>query len=220
MTAGGYLTWDDPTGMGVYVDGRLEVYDTPFFSAYMDNLSNFEGWKKDADARGIQSVMVFHRWANRHGLIRMLLSTSEWRLVYHDETAVIFVRAAGRGDLVAAARTAFTASWQQKTEQALGGPRQTFPWQWSIDRYTGQLAYARVLETLGEREGALKWFEAAIATGLAPEYEVDTRQRVAQYLASAGQFAQARLHLQRAAAVDPSNATTRNMLGKLDAISH
>jgi hypothetical protein len=31
MTTGGYLTWDDPSGKGVYIDGRLEVYDTPFF---------------------------------------------------------------------------------------------------------------------------------------------------------------------------------------------
>ena len=43
-----HLTWDDPTGNGVYIDGRLEVYDTPFFAQYMQNLGNMAGWERDA----------------------------------------------------------------------------------------------------------------------------------------------------------------------------
>ena len=41
MNSGGYLTWDDPSGKGVYFDGRLEVYDTPFFTAYVNHFSDF-----------------------------------------------------------------------------------------------------------------------------------------------------------------------------------
>ena len=220
MTAGGYLTWDEPTGKGVYVDGRLEVYDTPFFSAYLGNLANIQAWKKDADARGIQSVMVFHRWGNRHGFIRALSSLPEWRLVYYDEVAAIFVRVAGNADVIAAAREAFTNTWRARTEQKLGGPWRARSWQWGIDRYTAQLAYARVLETIGDAAGALTWFEKAIAMGLPPDFDVETRLRAAQYLASSGQYAQARVHLEKAAEVDPSNPTTRSMLGKLDELSH
>jgi len=220
MTAGGYLTWDDPTGMGVYVDGRLEVYDTPFFGSYLSNMSKPDAWKKDADARGIQSAMVFHRWGNRHGFIRMLMSTPDWRLVYYDETVATFVRTGGANDdRIEAARTAFSATWRDRTEKAMSGPRPTFPWQWSIGRYTGQLAYARVLETVGDQNGALKWFQQAIELGLPRDYNVDARQRAAQYLASAGQYAQARMQLEKAAEADPSNEATRNMLARLDAIS-
>jgi hypothetical protein len=218
MTAGGYLTWADPTGKGVYVDGRLEVYDTPFFGAYLQSLSNLQLWKRDADARGIQSVMVFHRWSNRQPFVRALMQTQEWKLVYHDETVVILVRAAGNAEKIALARDAFATTWQKRTADSLGAPS-TAPWQWPIDRYTGQIAYARLLETIGEPAEALRWFEKAIAGGLPKDYEVETRNRVAQYYAQARQFSQARMHLERSAAVDPDNTDTREMLARLNAIA-
>jgi tetratricopeptide (TPR) repeat protein len=218
MTAGGYLTWDDPTGKGVYVDGRLEVYDTAFFGAYLQSLSNLQLWRRDADARGIQSVMVFHRWSNRQPFVRALIQTQEWKLVYHDETVVILVRAAGNAEKIALARDAFATTWRKRTADALGAPS-TASWQWPIDRYTGQIAYARLLESIGEPAEALTWFEKAIAGGLPKDYEVETRNRVAQYYAQARQFSQARLHLERSAAVDPDNADTREMLARLDAIA-
>ncbi|MFN2425559.1 MAG: tetratricopeptide repeat protein [Candidatus Binatia bacterium] len=168
---------------------------------------------------GIQSVMVFHRWGNRHGFLRALSSLPEWRLVYFDETVTIHVRASEHAEVVAAAREAFTKTWRAKTEQVLSGPRSTYPWQWGIDRYTAILAYSRILETLGEPQGVLPWLEKAIAGGLPPNHEVETRQRAAQYLATSGQYAQARVHLEKAAAVDPSSESTRSMLGKLDALS-
>jgi hypothetical protein len=216
MTSGGYLTWTDPTGKGVYVDGRLEVYDTAFFGAYLQGMSNMQMWKKDADARGIQSVMVFHRWGNRHPFIRGLMATPEWQLVYHDETVVTFVRAGENAAKIAAAREAFSSKWKQQTMEAMSGPTATWPWQWSIDRYTGQIAYARLLETLGENAEALVWFEKAIATGLSGEYEVETRIRCAQHYARARQYAQARMHLERAAAADPSHEAVRDMLKQLN----
>lgn len=220
MTAGGYLTWDDPTGKGVYVDGRLEVYDTPFFSAYLSNMANIDAWTKDADARGIQSVMLFHRWGNRQSLLRALTSTRHWMLVYYDDTVATLVRADANEDVVAAARTAFSSTWRPRTEATLSGPEMTYSWQWSIARYTGQLAYARLLETIGDRRSALEWFEKAIATGMPVDFEVDARHSAAQLLAASGQLAQARMHLVRANELDPSNESTRAMLTKLDAIAH
>ncbi|MFN2375195.1 MAG: hypothetical protein ABR538_01575 [Candidatus Binatia bacterium] len=218
MTAGGYLTWDDPTGKGVYVDGRLEVYDTPFFSAYLSNLSNIAAWKKDADARGIQSVMVFHRWGNRHGFLRALLSQPDWHLVYFDETVATVVRATGREEVVAKARQAFSGGWRARNEAIIGSPRLAMPWQWNVDSYTGQLAYARLLETLGERKSVLPWLEKAISTGLPTNIGVEVRMQAANYLASSAQHAQARVHLEKAVEADPSSAEARSMLRKLDEI--
>lgn len=219
MTAGGYLTWDEPTGQGVYVDGRLEVYDTPFFAAYLGNLSNIPAWTRDADARGIQSVMVFHRWGNRHGFLRALISTRQWMLVYFDETAAILVRAQGNAEVIAKAREAFTTTWRPRTEALLKSDGAGYWWQWPIDRYTGQLAYSELLSTFGEPAGSLVWTEQAIATGLPPATEVATRKTAAQFLASGGRFAEARLHLVRAAELDPTDANTTAMLGRLDELS-
>ncbi len=220
MTAGGYLTWDDPTGKGVYVDGRLEVYDTAFFGEYLSNMANIDAWTKDADARGIQSVMLFHRWGNRQSLLRALTSTRKWMLVYFDDTVATLARAESNEDIITAARTAFSSTWRPKTEAALSGPEMTYSWQWSIARYTGQLAYARLLETIGDRKGALTWFEKAIETGMPVEFEVDAHQKAAQYLAAGGDLAQARMHLVKANQLDPSDESTRAMLTKLDALPH
>jgi tetratricopeptide (TPR) repeat protein len=219
MTAGGYQTWDDPSGMGVYVDGRLEVYDTPFFAAYMSHLGNVAIWRKEADARGIQSVMIFHRWANRHGFIRQLVASSDWRLVYYDETVVIFVRAAGNEDTIAAARKSFDETWLPQIEKELTSPVQNYPWQWSIGRYTGQLAFARVLETIGQLPHAVEWLAKALETGLYPSFEIQTRQQLANYLAEQDRYAEARMHLEKAHALDPSDELTNNMLTKLDEIT-
>jgi hypothetical protein len=219
LTAGGYLTWDDPSGKGVYVDGRLEVYDTPFFSAYMKNLTEFPAWKADADARGIQSVTLFHRWENRHPLIRALGASGEWTNVYYDETVVIFVRNAGHADLIDAARRAFLATWRARNDAALTAAPQTFGWQWSIDRTVGQVGYGTALQVLGDNNGALKWYELAMSSGLSPNDEVDARQRAAQCLVASGELARARVHLVRALELDPANEATRAMLRRLDELS-
>lgn len=219
MTAGGYLTWDEPTGKGVYVDGRLEVYDTPFFGAYLSSLSDLQAWRRDADARGIQSVMIFHRWGNRHPFLRALGSLPEWRIVYYDETVATFVRASEHPDVAAAAREAFSPAWHQKTREKLERPWQAASWQWNIDRYTAAIAYGRLLDTMGDRQGAQWAFEKALEIGLPPTYEVETRQRVAQYLAAAGRFAEARLQVEQAAEVAPDDEQTRAMLTKLDGLS-
>ena len=219
MTAGGYLTWDDPTGGGVYVDGRLEVYDTPFFAAYLQGLGNFAQWSRDADARGIQGVMVFHRWGNRHGFLRALVASGRWSLVYFDETVAIAVRSEGNEARIEAARTAFREQWQQRTVDSLSGPRASFAWQWGIGRYTAQLAYAALLETLGMGQEALRWLEAGIATGLPRDLEVDAHQRAAGQLATLGRWSEARVHLQRALALVPGDPDTTAMLQRLEELS-
>ena len=219
LAAGGYLTWDDPSGKGVYVDGRLEVYDTRFFSTYTKNLTDFPAWKVDADARGIQSVMLFHRWDNRYPLIRALGASPEWTNVYCDEVVVIFVRNAGHADLIDAARNAFTTTWRARNDAALTAAPQAFGWQWNLDRSVGQVSYGNALQVLGDTKEALKWFELALSGELSPMDEVDARQRAAQCLALSGEFAGARAHLARALELDPASDVTREMLRRLDELS-
>ncbi len=218
MTTGGYLTWDDPSGKGVYLDGRLEVYDTPFFSAYLKNAGDFAAWKRDADARGIQSATIYYGWGIDYDLIRAWDASGEWMLVYYDETVVIYVRAAGHGDVITAARDAFAKTWRERNDEALLAPLQSYGWQWSIDRTNGLIAYATLLEVFGDFEEAAKWFERAIKIGLPPKNEISARQQAAQCLVPSEQFARARAHLERALEIDPDSEATRGMLRTLDEI--
>src|SRR6185503_9310328 len=62
VASGGYLAWDDPFGDGVFIDGRLEVYDAPFFSAYLTSTYDQAAFDALAERYGIQTAIVFHRW--------------------------------------------------------------------------------------------------------------------------------------------------------------
>jgi hypothetical protein len=219
MQGGNYLAWDDPSGKGVYFDGRLEVYGTPFFTAYLNNFNDLEAWKREVDARGIQSVMLYHRWVWCHKFLHAVSATREWVLVYYDETVVIFVRAAGHADLIDAAIEAFRKTWLARNDAALTGLQPTSRWRWGISRAIGQTAYARLLQTLGETREALLWFQVAITGGLPPKTEVESRQHAAECLASLEEFPEARVHLARALELDPSNEATRSMIRWLDQMS-
>ncbi len=221
MTAGGYLAWDDPSGKGVYIDGRLEVYDTDFFSAYMQSLNDGRLWLQEADRRGINSAILFHRWGNRQSLIRFLVGSRQWGLVYYDEVAAVFVRVSAAGDpLVSKARTAFMSEWRPRTDALLDGPCATWSWQWPVERYTAMVAYARLIEVLGDRDLALTLFEKALLLPLPFDYELETLMRAARYRAARGDLAQARMHLERARSLDPHNSDLLSMIAELDTMSH
>jgi hypothetical protein len=79
LAAGGYLAWDDPVGDGVFVDGRLEVYDTAFFSDYVGAMYDHVLWDAAALRYDVQTVFLFHHgrtadnscsvsWPRRRGL--------------------------------------------------------------------------------------------------------------------------------------------------------
>jgi Tfp pilus assembly protein PilF len=132
---------------------------------------------------------------------------------------VIFVRTAGRPDLIDAARNAFHDDVARAHRGGLDGAAANFGWQWSLDRSIGQVSYGSALQVLGETQEALKWFELALSGGLSPLDEVDARQRAAQCLALSGELAGARVHLTRALALDPANDVTREMLRRLDGLA-
>ncbi|HYC54006.1 MAG TPA: tetratricopeptide repeat protein [Candidatus Binatia bacterium] len=215
LTAGGYLAWDDPSGKGVYVDGRLEVYDTPFLQHYFNTLNNGRTFLADADARKIQSVFLFHRWGNRQALIRFLLGVPAWRLVYYDEVGAIFVRHAGNEDVVARARQNFVDEWRPRTDSIVLGDSPTAWWQWPVQHYTALIAYARLREAMGDPASAVPYFEKALTMSLPVEYEVEVLQHLAQYRAGRGDRAQARSLLQRAREADPDNQSVQAMLSQL-----
>src|SRR5207249_7973846 len=72
LTTGGYLAYARPVPGGVYIDGRLEVYDVDFYADYMATLDNPSRWQAEADRRGIQTVVFFHWWPHHAPLGRFL----------------------------------------------------------------------------------------------------------------------------------------------------
>ncbi len=214
LTAGGYLTWDAPVPGGVFIDGRLEVYDTEFFSEYLSALSNPQAWRAQADRYGIHTALLFHRWSNRHPLIRALASDPGWSLVYHDDVAVILVRTRGNAAAIERARE-LAPAWHERTMARLATP--TSRWRFPVDRVSSLVSYGALLTLIGAHEEAARVYEQALAFDLRPEDEILVRTRLGMYLAQRGQRAGARVHLERAAKLDPANRRLQQFLAELGA---
>jgi hypothetical protein len=158
---------------------------------------------------------LFHRWGNRHFLIRTLVRDPRWALVYHDEVAVVFVRAANNARVVATAREAFP-SWYEKTQAMLSAP--VASWQVPVERTTALQSYAALLFTIGEAEAGVREYERLLALDVPGDVEGLVRFRIGYYLASKGDLNAARLHLVRAAALRPDDRRVRELIERIDAV--
>jgi hypothetical protein len=151
---GGYLSWAEPIPGGVYIDGRLEVYDTEFFGKYLSALENPSAWQAEMDRRGIQTVLQFHWWGNSRNLIQYLVNDSRWALVYYDETSVLLVRRDGNEQLISRAQTAFSAE-REKIEQTLLEPVKS--WQWPMGQVYAIRVYGDLLDLIGKSNDAVRF---------------------------------------------------------------
>lgn len=159
LHAGGYLAWARPNGDRVFIDGRLEVYDD-FYADYSTALVDSARWSRQAERFAFQTVVLFHRWSNRHPLIGWLARNPEWALVYFDETAVVFVRARGHDAEIARARAAFGDRYQETLARL---ERPTARWIYPVGRVTSWRALGALFQTLGEPARAADCYRAALA---------------------------------------------------------
>ncbi len=149
---GGYLTWAEPIPGGVYMDGRLEVYDADFFSQYMREMADPNAWQAEMDRQGVQTVLQFHWWGNTQNLIQYLVRDSRWALVYFDETSVLLVRRAGNEELISRAQSAFTVEREAMERQFLGP---VTSWQWPVGRIYTLRVYSDLLNMIGKSNDAV-----------------------------------------------------------------
>ena len=203
IAGGGYLAWDDPLGDGVFIDGRLEVYDTVFFSDYVAAMYDQDRWERDADRFGIQTAIIFHRWENRRLLIERLVRGGIWSLVYADEVAAVFVRARGN-DAALARAGAINDRFNQATRDWLARP--VSHWPYAAGRVEGTRAFARLLATVDDAEGAVEAYTKLLELGIPARDELDVRLLLARRFASTGRIEQAREQSRRILEIDPGNA--------------
>lgn len=213
LTAGGYLTWKSGVPGGVFIDGRLEVYDTEFFSEYSAGLKDLARWQRDADRHGVSTVVLFHRWANRHALISFLAREPRWALVYYDEAAIVFVRRAGNEDAIARATQAYP-QWETRTRERLFDEPPV--WGAPVERATALDSYARLLLTLGANDYALQaWQRQLEIGGLSGAQAAAVHYRVAWLLAAKGERASALRHAGLAAELSPSDENVKRLIERL-----
>ncbi len=213
FTAGGYLTWARPAGDGVYIDGRLEVYDQEFFTRYSRSLSDARTFEAEVDRLGIETVLLFHRWGNRHPLIRWLARNPAWDLVFHDPVGVVFLKGEGNQEALARARQAFPA-FRERTEARLVAAPSS--WRAPVSLHTEILAYAGLMETLGDEAEAFRLYGLGLTQGVSGADEARARLKLAVFLARRGELGQSRLQVLRALEVEPQSPDARRMLEQLE----
>lgn len=209
MASGGYLAWDDPIGDGVFVDGRLEVYDTPFVTEYVTARSFPARWQEDADRYGIQTAIIFHQFVPEAILSEGLAANKDWSLVYVDEDAVIFVRTQGNAAALERA-AAIRSEWDAKTEAWITRP--TRKWPYPAGRIEGTRAYARFLGSIGRTEDAVNAYLRLVELNISQDEEVEWRLLIARYYAATSRLPQASEQARKILAIDPSNTDAQALL--------
>jgi len=209
VAAGGYLAWDDPLGQGVFIDGRLEVYDDAFFADYVAAMYDPVRFDAAAERYGVQTVVLFHRWENRRLLVERLFHSGTWSLVYADEVAAVFVRAAGNEALLARA-AGLTPRWNDATRAWLSRPVPRWPY--PAGRVEGTRAFARLLATLGDAEGAVEAYRKVLELDVPAADEIDVRLILARRFAGTGRLDEARDQARRVLVLAPGNLEARQLL--------
>lgn len=90
MSFGSYLIWSAHPDYRVFVDPRIELYDSKLWSQYLVVTNGGHGWEEVLDEYGIQTIMAAPGEQSR--LIAGLKNSQSWRRVYMDQAAVIFTR--------------------------------------------------------------------------------------------------------------------------------
>jgi hypothetical protein len=84
---GGYLIWELPTNP-VFVDGRIDMYGDQFVKEYLAITRGLKDWREAFSRYGVQVVVV----KTNTFLDKQLRSASDWRELYKDDMAVVFIR--------------------------------------------------------------------------------------------------------------------------------
>lgn len=85
---GGYLLYREWPSRKVFIDGQTDFYGESLTRQYELVLSVAEGWEEVLDTYEVKWIL----WPVESRLTDVLRSDPRWRLIYEDETAVIFRR--------------------------------------------------------------------------------------------------------------------------------
>jgi len=90
MEWGGYLSWYLSPRVKIFVDPRIDFYPDPVWNDYVLIGRVYPGWQKALDRRRV-NLIVWNRLLSRR-LPDELAKSRQWKNVYQDDAATVFVR--------------------------------------------------------------------------------------------------------------------------------
>jgi len=91
-SVGGYLIWRFFPERRVYFDGRWEVYGERFLENFKKVCSDPSLFDSQADVAGIEYALLTHSLGHLSRLIKHMLESPDWALVYFDEISMVFAK--------------------------------------------------------------------------------------------------------------------------------
>jgi hypothetical protein len=85
---GGYLIWNLYPDRKVFVDGRPEIYGDDYIREYANTYFGRHHWREPLDRYQIRTVVI----EPDAPLASLLREAADWRSVFEDKVAVVFVR--------------------------------------------------------------------------------------------------------------------------------
>ncbi|RMF94122.1 MAG: tetratricopeptide repeat protein [Nitrospinota bacterium] len=92
LDLGGYLMWRLYPRQKVFIDSVSISVDPRFVQEYFTVLAFPEYWETYSQKYGIQTVFLTHFWPQAKPLLAFLARDTNWKLIYFDDMAAIFVR--------------------------------------------------------------------------------------------------------------------------------
>jgi len=90
MSFGSYLIWEAQPYYRVFVDPRIDLYNSTIILEYISVSSGRENWQEILDQYSVQTILASP--IEQGGLIDVLDNSQEWNRIYTDNAAVIFIR--------------------------------------------------------------------------------------------------------------------------------
>jgi hypothetical protein len=90
MGFGSYLIWAAQPEYKVFVDPRIELYPPEIWRDYISISNALPGWETILDQYGVNTVMLNPEI--QADMIDALRNSAEWKLVFEDLAAIIFVK--------------------------------------------------------------------------------------------------------------------------------
>ena len=90
MSFGSYLIWEAQPEYPVFVDPRIELYPAELWLDYIRISAGMPGWEERLEGYGIRTLVLSPQ--EQAGLAAAVRESGEWRTLYEDPAATIFVR--------------------------------------------------------------------------------------------------------------------------------
>jgi len=115
LSAGHKLIGKNFPSIKVYIDGRTEVYGAEFFKTYLKILEegNWDIFQQHVNQFNIMGVfLVSSQKSSKSHFLNKIYSHPEWKLVYFDHNAVIFLKDTERNKAIIDRYEVNLAQWQ------------------------------------------------------------------------------------------------------------